>query len=166
MQCGHARAFFLLERRSQLMIHESALPDFRLQHLIDRSESFNGIVQVPGGGRMVVENLTHSRRRLAVCGRVLHPGARRGYRGGGLLKEIQYMRALREHFRQDRRLNDLPGGASFRFSQNLGLCLLVSKRALCRVLGRRVIYVQVSAVHRVRGTASASSRSLSFLTTA
>ncbi len=35
------------ERRGQLMIDESALSDFPLQHLLENRESFDGLVQVP-----------------------------------------------------------------------------------------------------------------------
>jgi hypothetical protein len=98
MQGGLTRAFFLFERRSQLMIDESALFDFALKHLIEHRESCDGLVQVPGRDRMVVEDLTHSRQGLAVYGCVLHPGTRRDYRGGGLLDEAPYMLALRNHF--------------------------------------------------------------------
>jgi hypothetical protein len=76
MQGGLARAFFLFERCGQLMTHEGALFNFALQHQIERRESFGGLVQLPGRGRMVVESLTVSREGPATCEFVPHPGTR------------------------------------------------------------------------------------------
>jgi hypothetical protein len=101
VQGGFARAFLLFERRSQLMIHEDAFSDFAPQHLIEHFESFDGLVQVSGRGRMVVENLTNSRQGLAVDEFGLQPGTRRAYRSGGLLDEAPYVLTLRKHFGED-----------------------------------------------------------------
>src|ERR1700722_860010 len=98
MQGGLARAFFLFERRGQLMIEKVALSDFALQHLIEPRESVDGLVQLPGRGRMVVENLTNSWQGRAAYEYVPHPGTRRDYRSGGLLDEALYVLALRKHF--------------------------------------------------------------------
>lgn len=134
MQGGLARAFFLFERRSQLMIDEEALPDFALQYLIERRESFDGLVQVPGRGRMVVENLTNPRKRSAAYEYVLHPGTRREYRSSGLLDEAPYVLALRKHFGEDgppRAILACPHEpAFFKFLQILGLRQPVLKSAL------------------------------------
>jgi len=66
MQGSVARAFFLFERRGQSMIEEGALSDFTLHLVNERRESFEGLVQLPGRDRMVVENLTDSRQGLAL----------------------------------------------------------------------------------------------------
>src|ERR1700687_89769 len=101
MQGGLARAFFLFERRGQLMIQEGALSDLALQHPIERRESFEGLVQVPGRGRMVVENMTNPGKGRAACVDVLHPGTRRDYCMGRLLDEAPYVLALRMSFGED-----------------------------------------------------------------
>src|SRR6202042_2027885 len=78
------------------MLEQSALPDFALQHLIERLESFDGLVQLPDSGRMVVENLANCRLGFA-----LHPNTRQDYRSRGLLDEVMYVLALREHLGEE-----------------------------------------------------------------
>jgi hypothetical protein len=72
-----------------------------MQRLIERLESFAGLVQLPIRGRMLVENLADSRRRLAICECVLHSGTRRDHRSGGLLDEVLYVLALRKHLGEE-----------------------------------------------------------------
>jgi hypothetical protein len=127
IQGGLSRAFFLLERRGQLMIDESTFSNCTLQQMVERHESFNGFVQVPGGARMVLENLADSRQRFDVYERVLHPVTRCDYRTGGLLDEVPHMLALPQDLGEDGSLAAIRGrpyeGAFFRVFQIRGAAL-------------------------------------------
>ncbi len=134
-----ARAFFLFERRSQLMIDEGALSDFALQRPIKRRQSLGGIAQVPGRGRIVTEDLPNPRLDFSVYESVLHPSSRCSYRSGGLLDEALYMLALQEHFGEDGPILACPHEpAFFKFFQIFGLRLPVLKRRAVESIARTI----------------------------